>query len=535
MKYSPVPVYLLHVLLTFLAVRAAAFLVPVAASPMSATPPTPPPAAAAAAAAAKPGGANATGAGSERPHLPPPALAADDATAAAAPGADTKVGDKGLPAHLVVLAHGLSGTPEDLTYLKQSLEREGGSEILVHSARRNEGKTKDGVVKGGSRLAEEIREVVKSTPSLSRISLVGNSLGGLYVRYAAKLLYRDETTGGADGGGAGATVAGLSPSVFMTIATPHLGVRRFTYVPLPSPLHSLAGVFVGKTGHDLFLSRRKSGGGEVGGEARAAAAAAAKDGRENSLLYNMATTEDFLRPLKAFRWRRAYANRRGDFMVPYGTAAFVESDEGDGSEPSPSDRDGAKTGAEEEQDVSESDVVSRGVSSPPPDGATAVLAAGTGSFTFADRLLGARNAALVGVSRVSAEGAAARNGSGDSDTRVGGSGPKAATNAPAAAEGAVPDGTLDGAGAAKKEEVHAGKSMEEEMAAGLNSCGWEKVSVDFGGLAPFSHNKICALSRTTITTALYGSGRSVVDHAAAFLVAHDREASDDDDDRGNSS
>ncbi|CAB1120484.1 unnamed protein product [Ectocarpus sp. CCAP 1310/34] len=502
MKKSPVPVHLLHIL-TFLAVRVAAFLVPVAASPMSATPPPPPPAVAAVSRAAKPDGTDATEAGSERSHLPPLALAAD-ATTAAAPAADKKVDDKGLPAHLVVLAHGLSGTPEDLTYLKQSLEREGGSEILVHSARRNEGKTKDGVVEGGSRLAEEIREVVQSTPSLSRISLVGNSLGGLYARYAAKLLYRDETTGGDSG--TGATVAGLSPSVFMTIATPHLGVRRFTYVPLPSPLHSLAGVFVGKTGHDLFLSRKKVGGGgggggdDVGGEA--AAPAAAKDGRENSLLYNMATTEDFLRPLKAFRWRRAYANRRGDFMVPYGTAAFVEPDEGDGSDASPSGRDDAKTGEEEqEQDVSESDaVVSRGVSSP-PDGAAASLAAGTESFTFADRWLGAKNAAIVGVSRVPAAGAAAA----------------------AAARSDTDSGMGDRAGGANKEEAHARKSMEEEMAAGLNSCGWEKVSVDFGGVAPFSHNKICALSRTAITTALYGSGRSVVDHAAAFLVKRDRE------------
>lgn len=53
----------------------------------------------------------------------------------------------------------------------------------------------------------------------------------------------------------GGTVAGLKPSVFMTIASPHLGVRRFTYVPLPTPLHSLASVFVGKTGSDLFLER----------------------------------------------------------------------------------------------------------------------------------------------------------------------------------------------------------------------------------------------------------------------------------------
>lgn len=57
-------------------------------------------------------------------------------------------------------AHGLVGTPEDLTYVKQSLERAadraGGSGILVHSARCNLKKTKDGVEKGGTRLAEEV-------------------------------------------------------------------------------------------------------------------------------------------------------------------------------------------------------------------------------------------------------------------------------------------------------------------------------------------------------------------------------------------
>lgn len=53
--------------------------------------------------------------------------------------------------------HGLAGTPEDLTYLKESLERSGGAEgILVHLARCNKGNTKDGVAEGGSRLAKEV-------------------------------------------------------------------------------------------------------------------------------------------------------------------------------------------------------------------------------------------------------------------------------------------------------------------------------------------------------------------------------------------
>lgn len=48
-----------------------------------------------------------------------------------------------------------------------------------------------------------------------------------------------------------------------------------------------------------------------------------------------------------------------------------------------------------------------------------------------------------------------------------------------------------------------------------------QVSVDFGGLAPFSHNKICALSRGPLTRAVFRSGKTIVDHAANFLVSYD--------------
>ena len=51
--------------------------------------------------------------------------------------------------------------------------------------------------------------------------------------------------------------------------------------------------------------------------------------------------------------------------------------------------------------------------------------------------------------------------------------------------------------------------------------------MDFGCLAPVSHNKICALSRTPLARALYGSGKSIVDHAADFLVVHGREGVED--------
>eukprot|EP00903_Cladosiphon_okamuranus_P019438 g17873.t1 len=451
----------------------------------------------------------------ESPPPPPTAVlaAAKPVTTGEQPGGATAgsgCGGSTSPSHLVVLSHGLSGTAADLTYLKQSLERAGGADILVHSARCNEGKTKDGVAAGGGRLAKEILELVGSTPTLSRISFVGNSLGGLYVRYAAKVLYEN---GDAGGPAEGATIAGLKPSVFMTIACPHLGVRRFTYVPLPSVLHPLARVLIGKTGADLFLSRKSAGVTAGGGGSNIVdnngagdgAAVTAPNGRESALVYRMGTSEEFLRPLRAFRRRRAYANRHGDFMVPYGTAAFVEPNEGDGAEAAVSKGGGGGDVAAPGLQVSAG--ADAGTGGEVTASAASAPAVGTESFTIADRLLGAKNGAIVGFSRV---GPAAP---GPTKVEIGEQGTGGSASREAAA------GSDDSKGRRR--------SMEEEMAAGLNSCGWDKVSVDFGSLAPFSHNKICALSRTRITTALYGSGKSVVDHAADFLVAQDVRGTDD--------
>lgn len=353
--------------------------------------------------------------------------------------------------------------------------------------------------------------MVESTPSLSRISFVGNSLGGLYVRYAAKLLYREDGGGGSTTSGdgeathgsqtdartvkareheapgdastsssagqqdaepaaartGGGTVAGLKPSVFMTIASPHLGVRRFTYVPLPPPLHPLAGVFVGKTGSDLFLSSKASSTRGCRqyprssspraadatstaspvvppGDANVANGGGGGGGREDPLLYQMATTQEFLRPLKAFRWRRVYANRRGDFMVPYETAAFVEHNEGDGSDA-----------------PLREDVVERGT------GTHTRVRTGTSGFSFADHVLGAKQGAIVGMSRVPP---AAAGGPDGVPSR------SAAAAVSTVNKRSMSAGRTGVLARAKAPGARGGKkSMEAEMAAGLNSCGWEKV------------------------------------------------------------
>jgi hypothetical protein len=49
--------------------------------------------------------------------------------------------------------------------------------------------------------------------------------------------------------------------------------------------------------------------------------------RKHTQLHQMATHSVFLGALRAFKRRRAYANLEGDFLVPFGTAAFEVKNE----------------------------------------------------------------------------------------------------------------------------------------------------------------------------------------------------------------
>lgn len=82
---------------------------------------------------------------------------------------------------------------------------------------------------------------MKSTKSLKRISFLAHSLGGLFARYAIAVLYSPNSNT-YDSGQPGdstncmmensqrtefsrGTIAGLEPLNFITLASPHLGVR----------------------------------------------------------------------------------------------------------------------------------------------------------------------------------------------------------------------------------------------------------------------------------------------------------------------
>jgi len=233
------------------------------------------------------------------------------------------------PIHLIVLSHGLMGSKGDLQNLALLLNKKSQGSALVHLSDSNSfSKTLEGIEIGGKRLAEEIREILALHSTIREISFVGNSLGGLYARWAVSELFRVEEGEKGSPEGAEKLIIGLKcskerrnkylvPKHFMTIATPHLGVRSFSYLEekfyVPTFLSEIIKSFVSRlffaTGRDIFSFDAEA--------------------REDTILYKMATQEKFVGSLAAFQTRRLLANLDNDFMVPLQTAAFISSTERD--------------------------------------------------------------------------------------------------------------------------------------------------------------------------------------------------------------
>jgi hypothetical protein len=237
--------------------------------------------------------------------------------------------------HVVVLVHGWLGNPLEMGYLKQSLcqsvlrrqqDRSATAPIssstqvrlsdnpiavatfsknqtqafVIHSAECNAGPvlTSDGIEMGGKRVAMEVDALIShyanqcSDKHLKEItlSLVGNSLGGLYARYAISEMHTlrlNRRTNGAQ----------VTPKFFVTTCTPHLGVSKHTFIKIPTWLEAPIARVMQQTGLDLF--------------------------RRSDVIQDMTVKTPFLQPLLSFPRRIALANVYGtDFQVPTSTAAF---------------------------------------------------------------------------------------------------------------------------------------------------------------------------------------------------------------------
>ncbi|KAF5783237.1 putative alpha/Beta hydrolase [Helianthus annuus] len=216
------------------------------------------------------------------------------------------------PDHLLVLVHGIYASPSDWRYVESELKRRLGRHFLIYASSCNTySKTFAGIDGAGKRLADEVRQVVKSRENLKRISFLAHSLGGLIARYAVGVLYTrvDDRTAGL--------IAGLEAISFITLATPHLGVRGNKQLPfllgvpmLEKIAAPMAPIFVGRTGSQLFLT----------------------DGKPDRppLLLRMTTDaeeSDFISALGAFKYRVLYANASYDHMVGRRTSSIRRESE----------------------------------------------------------------------------------------------------------------------------------------------------------------------------------------------------------------
>ena len=146
--------------------------------------------------------------------------------------------------------------------------------LIVHNAACNEGKTNDGIIKGGERLVNEMLDVIrKEVPEKGQdvaaqqdpvdvtISIVGNSLGGLYGRYAiahlaevCKVIQVDEKEKNNNGAYTAYVLDDyihIHFNVFCSTASPHLGCASHTYIPLPRAAELGVAQLLGETGSDL--------------------------------------------------------------------------------------------------------------------------------------------------------------------------------------------------------------------------------------------------------------------------------------------
>jgi hypothetical protein len=145
--------------------------------------------------------------------------------------------------HLIVLHHGLWGVPMHLDMMRRTLEHKFPEDTvrILNCDKSPAGNTYDGVDVCGDRLVDLVKTTA-ATENVTKLSLIGYSLGGLIVRYAAGRLYQE---GFFDQ---------VQPMNLVTIATPHLGSWRLPQGWMDRTFNRMVPIMTSRTGYQLVMA-----------------------------------------------------------------------------------------------------------------------------------------------------------------------------------------------------------------------------------------------------------------------------------------
>ena len=229
------------------------------------------------------------------------------------------------PKHLIIISSGhighysrCKGYKDAFEYYHKTNPDINKDDIMVYLSRNNHNgfffytlyKTNDGINKGGIRLSDEIKDILIEYPSITKLSVIGCSLGGLYCRYALSLLFDSQNESYING-------KKYDLMNFITLATPHQGVKDwtgvdrfcgcccFTYHKLAEWMNNFCWNKISLVPLTLqqlmFLDKYK-------------------------LLIRMATDDKYLCPLQLFKNKICFGNAKHDAVVKTTSSLLLNGD-----------------------------------------------------------------------------------------------------------------------------------------------------------------------------------------------------------------
>ncbi|AGO12676.1 AaceriADR202Cp [[Ashbya] aceris (nom. inval.)] len=207
--------------------------------------------------------------------------------------------------HLFVLVHGLWGTHSHMNAVKTAFSEALGDDAVFYVPRSNGYvKTLHGIELVGYQTVVELTEFVQARDphTFDRISFIGYSMGGLVSRFVIGTIFTECRV----------VFGHMKPVLFMTFATPHLGVQFYqprnpraksTVMGAVLPVARFVGShFLGRSGRQLFLAYE-----------------------HDDTLVRM-TEGVYLEQLARFRHRVCFANVKNDRTVAFYTSFITDCD-----------------------------------------------------------------------------------------------------------------------------------------------------------------------------------------------------------------